>query len=180
VLEGIEKEKSMVTAIVGVLGTLLGAIVAGVFSHYREKGNRENAVKLKELEIKGQREQAWFDDRKDAYADLVNKTSVINTDKYLIDDLSQALARVQMVSNSQTTTDKAEKLFYAARQARKRTNEVRKQNRKMSEDLEARTLIDQSRPAHAAFVAAVRNELYDIPLDTPGQGQERIGDRERP
>lgn len=163
--EFIEKEKCIATAIVGLAGALLGAIVSGILAHYREKGTRENALKLKKLEIEGQREQKWFDDRKDAYADLIKVTSVINTDNYLTGDLSQALARVQMVSNSSMTTNIASGLVEAAWLARRRANEVRKQGKKIPEDQEARTLIDQSREAHAAFVAAVRTELYGAPFD---------------
>jgi hypothetical protein len=63
------------------------------------------------------------------------------------------------------TTDIANGLVAAARLARKRANEVRKQDKKISEDEQARTLIDQSREAHAAFLAAVRTELYGAPFD---------------
>ena len=57
-------------ALIGVLGTLLGVLAAGVLSHIREKANRDHALKLKKVELEGQREQKWLDDRKEAYADL--------------------------------------------------------------------------------------------------------------
>ena len=155
----------METAIVGVVGVLLGALLQGVLAHFRDKGNHEHALKLKKLEFEGQRDQKWFDDRKEAYADLAKVTSVINTEKYVIGDLTEALAMVQMVSNSSRTTSIANGLVTAARLASKGANEVRKQGKKISEDQEVRTLINRSREAHAAFLAAVKTELYDAPFD---------------
>ena len=40
------KGDHMMTAIIGVAGVLLGTLVTGVLAHYREKSNRENALKL--------------------------------------------------------------------------------------------------------------------------------------
>src|SRR5215203_3710057 len=79
--------------------------------------------------------------------------------------IMQALARVQMVSNSSMTTDIANGLVNAARLASKRSNEIQKQGKKISEDYEVRALREQSREAHAAFLAAVKTELYGSPFD---------------
>ena len=171
-------DPALIGALMGVGGTLVGVAATGFFAHYREKANREHALKLKKLELEGQRGQKWFDDQKEAYANLARVTSVINVEKYLITDLMEALARVQMVSNSSMTTDIANGLVTAARQARKRSNEITKQGMKISEDEEARALIEQSREAHAAFLAAVRTELYGAAFDeaysqwSMGKGKE--------
>ena len=158
-------DPALIGALIGVGGTLVGVMATGFFAHYREKANRDHALKLKKLELEEQREQKWFDDRKEAYAELARVTSVIQTEKYVIGDLMQALARVQMVSNSSMTTDIANGLVNAARLASKRSNEIQKQGKKISEDEEVRALIEQSREAHAAFVAAVKTELYGAPFD---------------
>ena len=167
-------DPALIGALIGVGGTLVGVIATGYFSHSREKANRKHAVELKKLELEGQREQKWFDDRKEAYADLARVTSVIQTEKYVIGDVMQALARVQMVSNSTMTTEIANGLVNAWRLASKRSNEIRKQGKEIKEDEETRELIKQSKEGHAAFLAAARAELYGAPFDK-GYGQWAIG-----
>ncbi len=152
-------------AIIGAVVALSGVVVTGILAHYREKGNRENAVKLKELEIEGQRQQKRFDERKEAYAELVAVTSTISKDKYVIDDLALAFAKVKMVSDSTLTTSIAEALVLAAQRARKKANEVREEGRDPSKDEWTRLFVDEHREAHSAFIAAVRTELYGAPFD---------------
>lgn len=148
------------TAFVGLAGVLLGSFITSIFAHYREKGNRKNALELKNLEIAGQYNQKWFEDRKEAYAELIDITSTMQTEKYSVTDLSQALATVRLVSNSSYTLGVADELVNAAKRARKRSREVTKQNKEVGEDQEARQLIEAARARHTDFTNAAKAELY--------------------
>ena len=91
-------DPALIGALIGVGGTLVGVIATGFFAHYREKANRDHALKLKKLELEEQREQKWFDDRKEAYAELARVTSVIQTEKYVIGDLQHFAVKLSQVA----------------------------------------------------------------------------------
>lgn len=147
-------------ASIGLAGILLGSIITGIFAHFREKGNRKNALELKKLEIVGQYNQKWFEDRKEAYANLINATSTIPTEEYLVTDLSQALATVRLVSSSPHKIGVADDLVNAAKRARRRAREVTEQYEKVEEDPQTIRLIDAARARHEDFTRAAKTELY--------------------
>ena len=155
----------MMTAIIGVAGVLLGTLVTGLLAHSREKSNRENALKLKELEIEAHKQEKQLDDRKAAYAELIQVTSTVNPEIYEIADLAQAHARVQMVCNSSLTTTIANDLYIAAEATRKRASEVKKRGKDPAKDDETNRLIAENREKHGAFIVAISTELYGVPFD---------------
>ncbi len=138
----------------------------------REKGNRKNALELKKLEIAGQYNQKWFEDRREAYARLLNITSTISTKEYLLTDLYQALATVRLVSNSSYTIGAADDLVNAAKRARKHSREVTQQDKEVAEDPQARKLIDAARARHDDFTRAAKVDLYGV--QTESTLQDRI------
>ncbi len=66
-------------ALIRLAGAVLGSCITAFFAHFKEKGNRKNALELKKLEIVGQYNQRWFEDRREAHAKLLNVTSTVST-----------------------------------------------------------------------------------------------------
>lgn len=156
---------------VGLASAVVGALIAGVAAHYRDKSNREsarelndlenrNAVELKEREVEAQRADRLLESRKEAYAEMIEVTSVIGSEKYEIQDLARALAKVKLVSGSSITVAAAESLYTASRDARKMATDAKKGGKKIVSQPGGVDAIEWARATNGAFIDAAKHELY--------------------
>lgn len=166
----------MSIALVGLASAVVGALIAGVAAHYRDRSNREsarelkelenrNAAELKEREIEAQRADRLLDSRKEAYAEMIEVTSVIGSEKYEIQDLARALAKVKLVSGSSVTVAAAESLYTASRAARKMAVDAKREGKEVSSLPDTVAAIKWARATNGAFIDAAKHELYG---DAPG------------
>ena len=155
---------------VGLASAVVGALIAGVAAHLRDRSNRQsarelkemenrNAVEIKEREIEAQKADRLLDSRKEAYAEIIEVTSVIGSEKYEIQDLARALAKVKLVSGSSVTVAAAESLYAASRDARKMATDARREGKEISSLPDAVTAIKWARATNGAFIDAAKHEL---------------------
>ena len=138
----------MWTAVVGVLGVVLGTAITQIFTERRENNKAQQDRKaqsqreaherrLQEQQREHERVQWLLAERRRAYAQLASLSATVSKSKpYELKDLAEAHSEIELLSDSGAVVASAWDLYGAQFQARKKARELAEAGRIPEEEEE--------------------------------------------
>lgn len=169
----------MWTAVIGVLGVLLGTAITQIFTERREnnKAQQDRKVqsqreaherRLQEQQREHERGQWLLAERRRAYAHLASLSATVNKNEpYELKDLAEACSEIELLSDSGAVVASARDLYGAQFRARKKAREMAEAGRVPEEEEEFLRLYRDKDIHRDNFI---ENARYELGLDMrPGQ-----------
>lgn len=171
----------MGTAVIGVLGVVLGAVVTQVFTERRENNRAQqdrrtqsqregHERQLQDQQREHERKSWLLAERRRAYAHLATLTTVVDKSQpYELKDLAEAYSEIEMLSNYGAVVASAWDLYGAQFRARKKARELVEEGRVPEEEDEYLDLHRDKDTYRENFIENARHELgLDIRPGLPG------------
>ncbi|MDP9485884.1 MAG: hypothetical protein M3Q49_08900 [Actinomycetota bacterium] len=154
-------------------------LLTQVFTERRENNKAQQDLKaqrqreaherrMQEQQLEHQRRSWLLSERRRAYAKLAEITSTVDTTgEHELQDLSEALSEIEMLSDSGPVIESARMLHGAQFWARRKGHELVEEDQPLLEDEEYRRLHETKDTYRENFI---RNARYELGLDMrPGQ-----------